>query len=515
MGASSKTGANDESNNPVVFNATVENVDGLPLFSKTAAIAKARSSQSVASDEYYMTLEAKVKIDRFPWLESVKNEEVEFILALDKSGSMSGRPWKQVQEALVHMIELTSANPKISMKIMTYCSNSQWEEVSAVPEQAAFQIRKIRSGGSTNFVSVFDKISSYLESGQTVAVGSFMKKAMASIVKPEKPKNKKFIFFMTDGCDTVSGEHEIMASKERLQDKIAAYGEEVVVNVLGFSRNHNDAFLESLTLIGTSDGSYNFIPEDQGDSALEKKLTELLEETSGLVGKSVFLELKMENEAQFLGDWFGEGDKEVVLQAFMHVEDGLARIKTAKFVTIPKDGLKMKISMMRDLREDDTQIIPCTLAADTIDAKVAFNDKMRMLKLRTSLNLLTAKLGNAVTDGDVEKTTKLVQEWFQVVKVYAGKIDLASASQSSDADVKKLADAVQNGIALLERTLTQRPGQDHNSYMKGMRGAHADLMWSTNQAQNFMQVKSKSSGGPAPAHRARPKQMMQRFNDIM
>ena len=37
---------------------------------------------------------------------------------------------------------------------------------------------------------------------------------------------------------------------------MSAYGEEVIVNVLGFNENHDDAFLESLSLLGTSDGSY-------------------------------------------------------------------------------------------------------------------------------------------------------------------------------------------------------------------------------------------------------------------
>ena len=36
---------------------------------------------------------------------------------------------------------------------------------------------------------------------------------------------------------------------------------------------------------------------------------------SGLVGKSTFLDLKLENEgAQFLGEWFGEGKVDIALQ---------------------------------------------------------------------------------------------------------------------------------------------------------------------------------------------------------
>ena len=45
-------------------------------------------------------------------------------------------------------------------------------------------------------------------------------------------------------------------AKEHLQSAMAAHGEEVMVNVLGFNEHHDDAFLESLSLLGTSDGSY-------------------------------------------------------------------------------------------------------------------------------------------------------------------------------------------------------------------------------------------------------------------
>ena len=104
---------------PVAFNVTLDNVDGFPLFSDKASDAKSTASKLVTSDEYYMTLEAEVNVNKFSWLEAVTNEEVEFILILDNSGSMNGSPWKQVQDAVVHMIEMTKDNPRISKKIMT------------------------------------------------------------------------------------------------------------------------------------------------------------------------------------------------------------------------------------------------------------------------------------------------------------------------------------------------------------------------------------------------------------
>ena len=64
---------------------------------------------------------------------------------------------------------------------------------------------------------------------------------------------------MTDGCDTCNTKEQLSESKEKLQDVISKYGENVVVQVLGFSSHHNDSFLESLTLLGTADGSYSFV----------------------------------------------------------------------------------------------------------------------------------------------------------------------------------------------------------------------------------------------------------------
>jgi uncharacterized protein with von Willebrand factor type A (vWA) domain len=42
-------------------------------------------------------LEAQVGLESLPWMKKVKDEQVEFIIILDMSGSMSGTPWSQVQ----------------------------------------------------------------------------------------------------------------------------------------------------------------------------------------------------------------------------------------------------------------------------------------------------------------------------------------------------------------------------------------------------------------------------------
>lgn len=101
-----------------------------------------------------------------------------------------------------------------------------------------------------------------------------------------------------------------------------------------------------------------------GDVALEKRLTELLEATTGLVGKSVFLELKFTQpkEAKFLGDWFGPGNDDIVIQAFLQVNNDKANIKTSKFIKLPANctQVEMNITMSRDLK-DESISLPCKL----------------------------------------------------------------------------------------------------------------------------------------------------------
>jgi hypothetical protein len=135
---------------------------------------------------------------------------------------------------------------------------------------------------------------------------------------PTKTQNAKklFVFFMTDGEDTCNSNVELMKAKEHLQTHMEKYGADVIVHVLGFSSSHNDVYLESLSLMGTADGSYSFIAETDGDEALEKRLCDLIEGATGLVGKSAYLELKFDEKSkhQFLGDWFDTSKHEIVLQ---------------------------------------------------------------------------------------------------------------------------------------------------------------------------------------------------------
>ena len=54
-----------------------------------------------------MTLESTVQIEDYPWIKNIKDEEVEFLVILDRSSSMNGQPWKQVQDSMIKIMDLT------------------------------------------------------------------------------------------------------------------------------------------------------------------------------------------------------------------------------------------------------------------------------------------------------------------------------------------------------------------------------------------------------------------------
>ena len=77
----------------------------------------------------------------------------------------------------------------------------------------------IRSGGATSFVAVFNLLRGYLkgEADHQKEKPGLLKKLLpgsskekATEVGDNKKKNKIFVFFMTDGCDTCSDSKSIM-----------------------------------------------------------------------------------------------------------------------------------------------------------------------------------------------------------------------------------------------------------------------------------------------------------------
>jgi len=311
--------------------------------------------------------------------------------------------------------------------------------------------------------------------------------------KKEDSLRPYFVFLMTDGHDTCNSERSIVTAKEHLQAKIEKFGGEVVFNVLGFSHDHNEDFLQSLALIGTSDGSYSFVSEKEGKKALQERLVSLVEATSSSIGRCINVEVITKN-MELLGDWFGEVDKDVVLSAKMTKKgDGLVKIATRKFVRIPNGELPDMTIRVHEKLRGNTQPLEAKIA-DTEKVELSGKndiDAFNMKKLRSALNMITSRLGDELE----AKEEAAVKAGYVFVKNQMSKVKDVDTTND---DIKRHQDDLKGLVRQCEYVFEPGMGYD-NERDKRCKGMMSVATTSAGQAQNmFRQRKMKSSGRSAP-----------------
>lgn len=443
-----------------------------------------------ANDEFLLHLDAEVKDHG-----KEKVQQAEFIIVVDKSGSMQGTPWKQVQGALCKMLELTKEQGNIRTRVIAY--NHQASQVALTGETQVDNaaIKQMRAGGSTSFVSAFKELSTIFKDTQEDSSKAF------------------FVFFMTDGEDTCSEPKEIMAQKELMQTDIEKFGAEVVFNVLGFSEQHDEQFLESLTFLGTSDGTYSFVTPSEGDRAVEERLVALVQSTSSVVGRSLNIEMKS-SDLQFLGDNFGEGKSEVVVPAMVSKNGDTIRIVTMKFVKkmpqcsgVPKIEIKVYEKLTGTPKAIDATIVK--MDEVILDKKVEVADH-NLKKMRTALNMITSLISEADKPEQVEKMKvwhKLVQEKFAKMSIDEKEVTQPMRNRlkavQSGIDICNEVYAEGNGASERERGLRQQAAagsyqmmskQAHNRKHQKTKAAVVSNRWMTSKAsRSELQSKSKQA----------------------
>ena len=278
--------------------------------------------------------------------------------------------------------------------------------------------------GSTNFVSVFQTLGKMFRS------------------KDHDNTKSYFIFFMTDGEDTVNNEKEIMAAKEKLQTDIEESGTSAIVHVLGFSDSHDEQFLESLTFIGVQDGTYSFISPKEGDKALEEHILSLIKSVSSFVGRNVSVEVLGEN-IEFLGEKYGEERmKKVTLPAVMSKTGGKMTVSTKKFVRITDQSEPKFQLIFHDNAKDDTG-----KAATVKEIKIVDLDKdedivnHNLIKLRTAMNQLMKE------NEDGNENQELIKKEYEAIEESFKNLQINDSASST---TKRRKEAVTSGLKLLK-----------------------------------------------------------------
>ena len=313
----------------------------------------------------------------------------------------------------------------LRVRVISYNHEASHLPLTGEPQVDKASIEKIRAGGSTSFVAVFKQLSSIFKD------------------KSEDASKAFFVFFMTDGEDTVSSPKEIMHQKEMMQTDIEKFGAEVVFHVLGFSEQHDEQFLESLTFLGTSDGTYSFVTPSEGDKAIEERLVALVQSTSSAVGRSLNIEMKSK-DLQFLGDTFGEGKEEVVVPAMVSKQDGTIRIATKKFVKkmptctgTPIMELKIYEKLAGTPKAITASIKKAEEVVLTEETQVADHN---LVKMRAALNMITGQISEADKPEQVEG----MKVWHKLVQEKFAEMNLSDKSISQTTLIRKR--AVESGI---------------------------------------------------------------------
>jgi hypothetical protein len=408
--------------------------------------------------EYLMYLEGEQPLEE----RKMDDQKAEIIVVVDKSGSMGGTPWQQVQSAMIKMLDITRGVN--NCQAIAYNQRAEFLNLSQSRSKDKTMIDSIRAGGSTNFVAVFE------------ALGKIFKKKDSTV--------PHYIFMMTDGEDTCNSTEEIEKAKEHLQVAIEGFGGEVIFNVLGFAEHHNEDFLESLALIGTSDGSYSFVSPKEGEKALEERLVQLVESTSESIGKIINVEALGEN-VEFLGEWFGESEKEVILPAKLSKKEDKITISTRKFVRIPNgDEPKMILKIHEKLRGNSEPQDAKIISVEKIElSKKDDLDAHNLKKLRSAMNLISARMA----DSDEASKDTEAKTAYQMIK---DKMNALKGLNVANSDVKRLQQNVSGYIRTCDLVFQPNMGYSDRETMLLSRGMRS-VQTSGGQIQNLY-VQSRS-----------------------
>ena len=191
-----------------------------------------------------------------------------FIVVVDQSGSMSGKPWQQVQSALIHIMRQTYSNPHVKTVVVSYSNIADVINTNDTLSNVENRIKMMNAEGGTSFPTAFQKVKTIL-SGYECKDDSISPNNVSGAV----------ITFMTDGEDGSGKSNDVLTSmfKESIESNwTGPYS----VHTVGFGSSHNFDLLEKMRKIGTNEGFYRYSDNNDEGDALCGKLTAIFDVVS-------------------------------------------------------------------------------------------------------------------------------------------------------------------------------------------------------------------------------------------
>lgn len=209
-----------------------------------------------------------------------------FIAIMDRSGSMSGNPWRQVQAGLTHIVSLAATNPLVRVEVVAYQSHAHVVDLGVTLASATNAINALQAGGGNNEIDAYAKVADVLA-------------RYAPVPTPNKVEvGSVTIAFLTDGMAAGISDD---ASRHALADKLRLILAEqwtgtVTVHSIGFSGACDLIYLEAMWKTGHDErgmplhGTFRYTEPGDDSDMLSRKLSGVFELASR--GSTVPLELR-------------------------------------------------------------------------------------------------------------------------------------------------------------------------------------------------------------------------------
>ena len=207
------------------------------------------------------------------------------IIAADRSGSMMGNPWKQVEKALLYIYEMSQQNPMIKIRIIGYDHSAATIPLTGIKNHDINLIKTMFTSGGTNFQAAFTEIRNNLR--------KFMSSSDPADELKDNNVSSASVVFLTDGCDgymtTEAIQNEKLSEFRNQLETEWGWGGPLTIHSVGFGQYCSRNFLEQLWKLGNINGTFRYAdPQDDGDT-LCTKLQGIFE----VVSKSVSIPMSL------------------------------------------------------------------------------------------------------------------------------------------------------------------------------------------------------------------------------
>eukprot|EP00850_Spirogloea_muscicola_P016000 SM000127S26616 [mRNA] locus=s127:65051:70263:- [translate_table: standard] len=190
-----------------------------------------------------------------------QHRKVAHILVLDRSGSMAGGPWSEVQAATTY-IE-SEAKKRAGKGAATSVKYIMYE--SSACEAAYADVQAAKARGGTSFVAAYREIVACISRGE--AAESYV------------------VSFLTDGEANHDREQDAEMAKLQQFLRTGVSGAQTVVHTIGFGHTHDLSLLEQLRLCGSKEGYYRYCEGGGGrnSASISTKFADLFDFVSSAV----------------------------------------------------------------------------------------------------------------------------------------------------------------------------------------------------------------------------------------